>query len=110
MENQSNNQHPEGCKCWKCQGQGACGYCKKHSCWYHALRWALGIIIILVVFWLGLSLGRLEGELGVGGRTMARHSYSGGYSRAYPAMQGGGGVMGSHLQTTQAVPSATSNQ
>ena len=110
MENQPNNQqHPEGCKCWKCQGN-QCGYCRKHNPWYHLARWALGILVIVIVFWLGLSLGRIEGELGVGGGRMMTRSYSGGYGRAYSAMRGGYGSMGSHSQTTQSVPSATSNQ
>ncbi len=111
MEDQSNNQqHPEGCKCWKCQGgQMDCGYCRKHNPWYHLARWALAILVIVVVFWFGLFIGRLEGQLG-GGRTMMRHSYSGGYGHAYPMMQGGYGSMGTHSQATQSAPSATSNQ
>lgn len=106
MEEQSKNQeYPEGYRCWKCQGGPQCGYCRKHNPWYHLARWALAIVIIIVVFWFGLSLGKLEGELGVlGGQAMMYHS--GSYSHAYPATQD----MGSHWQAARTASSSASNQ
>lgn len=69
------------------------GCCSRHDYWYHALRLILGIVVIVIVFWLGMMLGQIKGELGVGsGRRMMRVSYNG---SAYPMMRSGqGGMMG----------------
>ena len=57
MENSSKGQ----CEC------GACGCGNRHMgiC---VLRWMLGIVILLVVFWMGVQIGSL--------RAMARYGYS----------------------------------
>jgi hypothetical protein len=92
-KNQMGGQHPEGCKCDVCQGKtcGMCGmgggYMGRHSCWYHVIRWILGLAIILIVFSFGVMIGELKGELSNSGYRMMR-SYNGGYGQAYP-MRGG---------------------
>jgi hypothetical protein len=52
-------------------GKGVCSTCGAsmsngcHGCGhmkYHVLRWALGLIIILVVFWVGLKIGEFKGQ------------------------------------------------
>lgn len=115
MKNQMGGQHPEGCKCGICQGKmcgmGVC--CSgKYGCWYHVIRWILGIVIILMVFAFGVMIGQLREELQSSGYRMMRTSYYGG-GYAYPTTQNGyngmmGGVTG-RLQTapsTQSAPAA----
>jgi hypothetical protein len=68
----------------------------------------LGIVIIVIVFWLGLALGRLEGELlSSGSGRMMYRPYSG-YSRSYPTMvqNGHAGMSGA----PSAASPATTNQ
>jgi len=113
-------QHSEGCKCDMCQGK-TCGMCSmgggcmgKHNCWYHVIRWILGVAILLIVFSFGIMIGELKGELSNSGYRMMR-SYDGGYDQAYPMMRAGqnvqngqSGTAGNQVQTapsTQSVPS-----
>lgn len=74
------NKHNEEC-CSHC-----CGIHHLHNMdnKYHLLRWLLGIVIILVVFWMGFKLGEFKGYFG---------SYDGGYfGRGY-----GRGMMMNYL-------------
>ena len=75
-------------------GMGGCCSAMKGSCWYHVVRWVLGIAIIVIVFSLGVKVGEFKATFGSGyGRHMMHASYGGGY--AYPMMQNGyGGMMG----------------
>jgi len=113
MKNQAGGQHLEGCKCGMCQGKtcGTGGGCwGKYSCWYHIIRWILGIVIIVIVFCFGMMIGQLKGELGrSSGYRMMRTSSYGNYGRAYPMMQNGqGGMMGGATGRSQTAPSAQS--
>ena len=45
--------------CGEC-GHGYCGQCcSRHGNYF--LRWILGIVILLLVFWLGVTVGRFSG-------------------------------------------------
>lgn len=68
MMDEKNTNHPEGCRCWLCQGHGM------HCCGRHHWAWLLvKLVIIVLVFWLGVKVGELKSMIG--------------YSRGYP---GGG--------------------
>jgi hypothetical protein len=118
MKGQMGGQHPEECKCPMCQGKmcgaGGCGY-GKHNCWYHVVRWILGIAIIVIVFCFGMMIGELKGALtrDSGYRMMHVSSYGGGYGRAYPMTQNVPGMMGGRTQaapSTQVAPAPAANQ
>ncbi len=111
MKNQADGKHPEGCKCWACQGKAGGGwYSQRHSGWYHLVRWILGIAVIVIVFMFGMMIGQLKGELAGSGRRMMRAPYSGGYGRAYPMVQGGQGAAGVRPQAAPSAPSTQSSQ
>jgi hypothetical protein len=83
-----------------------------HSCWYHVVRWVLGIAIILIVFGFGVMIGELKGELAGSGSRMMRN-YGGEYGRTYPMMQGvqnvqngQGGSTGVRTETVPVAPAA----
>lgn len=85
MEEQKNNQqHPQACNCpWHS------GYGHRHF----LLRWVLGILILIVVFWLGVKFGEIRGYFGYGyygypsHRNMMYPYY--GYGQPYPTMMNG---------------------
>lgn len=76
--------HPEGCRCWMCQG-GMMG-CRGGSCGHHGhwlLRLIIAIAVITFVFALGVKLGELKATFGSYGGYR-----SGGWG--YPMMMQGG--------------------
>ena len=68
--------HGPACSCGSCgmMGRGMCGMCGGRRFW--ALRWLLGLVILVIVFWLGVKIGEFkgsfEGGYGFYGR-MSRH-------------------------------------
>lgn len=112
MENQEKmNQGGEGCNCPMCHGKMCGGWgMHGHSCWYHVVRWILGIAIIMIVFSCGVMIGELKGafESRFGYQMMgAGYQYGGGYGRAYPMMQNWtntGGQSGAAPTTPVATP------
>jgi len=109
MEDQTKNQMggkcPEGCTCPMCQGKmcGMGGCCSGRGCWYRAIRWIIGIAIILIVFCFGMMIGELKGEFGRGYRMMHAPYYGGG--SAYPMMQNWQSGAAGQSQTAPATPS-----
>jgi hypothetical protein len=83
MEDQNKDQNGKyaGYGCWDSRG---------YSCWYHIVRWLIGIAIIIVVFSFGVMIGELKGMFE--SNLMYRMSgYSSvGYGRVYPMMQSWG--------------------
>lgn len=52
--------------CTECESCNTCSKCSyKGGCCF--LRWILGIIVILLVFWLGLTVGKFSGFIHYGG-------------------------------------------
>lgn len=90
MDSPNKDQHTEGCRCgggmWPKGGYG----CFQHHWSYHILRWFLGIVIIVFVFWFGIKVGEIKSVLetgrGAGSHQMMR------YGR--PMMYGNGGNYG----------------
>ena len=88
--NNMNNNHPQGCMCGMCKGHNMSGTCcGGHHMGIYVLRWILGIIIILMIFSLGVSIGEFKGEVMGGGSiyrgSMMYDGYNGGY--ALPMMR-----------------------
>ncbi len=93
--NEQNNQpnkptmgnHPEGCRCWMCQGRGMCAYHGGHlGGWgFRLFRVILLAILVAFVFAFGVKIGEFKAELGgYGGfrensysRMMIRGGYGG---------------------------------
>ena len=54
----------EGCKCGCARGRCAAWAAvllRWHGCWFHVIRWILGIAIIFFVFCFGMMIGELKG-------------------------------------------------
>jgi len=91
----------EGCcggSCGSCACGGSAWKCH-HRCPF--MRWILGLIIIVFVFWCGMKIGELKSE--IGGDSFSRHGF---YDRS--EMMGGQGRMmiydiGSQTDQAQAV-------
>ena len=62
------DKHSEECDCHACKGQKMCGRCcGGHCCGggrHLLLRWLLGLLILVIVFWLGLKIGEFKGVFG----------------------------------------------
>lgn len=83
MEEKTKNGHPEGCRCVMCGGW--------HGVWAHGrghwlLRLILGVIILLLVFWLGFKLGKLVVSINGGYGYLMRHGKHWGYPGYYNMM------------------------
>ena len=94
MEEQNNMGGRRDCsECPVCHGK-MCGWgmMHHHGCGYHVIRWALGLVILVIVFAFGIMIGELKGtfDASFGYRMMNGYGY--GYSRAYPMMEYGYGV------------------
>jgi hypothetical protein len=66
MEEMNKDKHAEGCDCYACKGQKMCGM-YGHCCGGHRhvlLRWLLGLLILVIVFWLGVKIGEFKGAFG----------------------------------------------
>lgn len=57
--NKTSQQHPEGCSCGMCSSHHGC--CCGHHGRYIWLRWLLGILILVIVFWVGVKVGEFKG-------------------------------------------------
>ena len=89
------NNGQEGMKGGRCE---TCGRMGMYGCGYgwarghRAFRIILGIVIALIVFWIGVKVG----EVGVALRMHSNYGSRGGYSNTYnvggPMMRVGGGV------------------
>jgi|GEM_PF-1282679 hypothetical protein len=115
-DNMSKEQGAAGSPVASTDGQKSCKMCGHGMCHcgcghrHFWLRWLLGLIILLVVFWLGVKVGEFKGAFGRGfgrnGSYIMRSFRT--PMRAYPMgtpsgmMQGGNG----HSMMTQ--PTATS--
>ena len=92
--NQTTSGHPVGCKCLMCMGIcRMCGFGHR----YILLRWLLGLLILIVVFWLGMKIGEFKGAF-EGGYGMQRGMYfqqpmRNMYYRTTPQMMGNSGTM-----------------
>jgi hypothetical protein len=79
----TNQQHPAGCSCKMC-GCG-CGHGR-----HMILRWVLGLVILLIVFWVGVKVGEFKtsawgyGMGYYGGMHRGMMMRRGGYPQMYP--------------------------
>jgi hypothetical protein len=83
--NKGGMNHGQGCTCGMCGGY----YTNGHRMGITLLRWLLGIIVILMVFSLGVSIGEFKGEV-MGGGMMYRHNMM--YGNEMPMMVTGSAV------------------
>ncbi len=81
LEQASKHEH-----CYMCHGHEgmACAYHQRHL----LLRWLLGVLILVVTFWLGFKLGEIKGIYGDGGFGYGRMWY--GQPQMYYRWGGGG--------------------
>jgi hypothetical protein len=93
--NNSNMNHGQGCKCGVCNGGY---YTNGHRMGFTLLRWLLGIIVILMVFSLGMSIGEFKGEI-MGGGMYGRDMM---YQRAYAVPMMGTTVVSPAVPVTPA--------
>ncbi|MEK7478069.1 MAG: hypothetical protein AAB645_01720 [Patescibacteria group bacterium] len=64
-----------------------CGSCMAHRHWdYHLLHFVLGLIIILLVFWLGMQIGLFKAGAGYGGDDFGWGRHGMMYYRQTPMM------------------------
>ena len=98
------NDNKTECQCPGCQhNQMYCSYHHRHF----VLRWLLGLLILVLVFWMGYKLGELRGAFG--GSEFG--SFGHGYNRMYMFKGVPGGQMmppGGMMQywTTTSTPPA----
>ena len=73
--NKNPQQHESGCSCGMCSSHHGC--CFGHHGRYLWLRWLLGILILVVTFWLGMKVGEFKGGMygygGFGGHRMGAY-------------------------------------
>ena len=83
MPNQTSN-HGHDCQCYGCKGMSMCRSCA-HDGKYVLLRWALGLLILGVVFSIGLKIGEFKASMENG------YGMNGGYGQyqQYPGMRHG---------------------
>jgi hypothetical protein len=76
----------------------------KHKHGYHALlHWALGILILLVVFWMGVKVGEFKTTLGYYGYGMWSGMMGNNYYGANPYPNGYTPMMGGYYYGDQTV-------
>ncbi len=98
MDSQDNNQHPEGCKCNKCSWQKSgdkmcCHGCCGRGFAYHCARWALAVIIVVIVFCIGIKVGEVKVLL-ENGYGFQSHHYRMEYAQPMMYDEGSYGMMG----------------
>lgn len=97
MENKDNMQlpgHPEGCRCFGCCGAGFGMGMHRYGLGFMVLRLLLGLLILLIVFWLGVKIGEFKGMVGYGYDSGMHHRYMiRGYYDGYYGYPGYPGMM-----------------
>lgn len=85
--NGNGNSHVDGCMCMGCRGgmmgPGGMGYGRRGGWTFFLLRTLLTILILMIVFWFGVQVGRMSsrgfGYGGARGVMMMRGGSGGGY-------------------------------
>ena len=102
------DKHAAGCDCYDCKAQKMCGRCcGGHCCGggrHMLLRWLLGLLILVIVFWLGLKIGEFKGAFGgdYGGYYgMPRHMRTFNKPMMYKSYWGYPRMMGNTSSSTQ---------
>ncbi len=98
--------HPEGCRCFLCQG-GHCAWCGGYHGRHPLVKLIFILVVLAVVFWLGVQIGEVKSlyaGYGWGGYGPGGYRMMGSYGPGNAYYGYGPGMMGWYW------PNATSTQ
>ena len=89
--------HPTGCYCYGCNSFGRPGFGRR----FFLVRWLLGLIILLIVFWVGVKVGEFKAIFYGNDWGMPHERMMNGFRGFYPGgMMGDGNQMYYYSATT----------